>query len=75
MAGAKVMTWWDPACPQAVEAVKTAGKGSPEIIMKKLGIGYCRADFLLRILQRNGIVGSSRNRQGTYQLLKKQETA
>ena len=61
MVSTKVMTWWDPACQ--------AGKGSTEILMKGLRIGYCRADFLLQILQRSGIVSQSRDRRGSYRLL------
>ena len=69
MFSTKVMTWWDPACQDAVRVVKKAGKGSTEILMKSLRIGYCRADFLLQILQRSGIVSQSRDRRGSYRLL------
>ncbi len=69
MAEFNVNTWWDPASADAVRVVMKAGKGSPEIIMKKLGVGYCRADFLLKILQRAGIVSTFRSRRGTYRLL------
>ena len=74
MSNLNVMTWWDPASADALRAVMKAGKGSTEIIMKKLGVGYCRADFLLKILQRAGVVSTSRNRQGNYRLLGRRES-
>ena len=74
MSKLNVMTWWDPASADALRAVMKAGKGSTEIIMKKLGVGYCRADFLLKILQRAGIVSTSRNKRGNYQLLNKRKS-
>ena len=69
MSKLNVMTWWDPASADAFRAVTKAGKGSTEIIMKKLGVGYCRADFLLKILQRAGIISTTRSNKGTYALL------
>ena len=72
MVKTKVMTWWDPASQAAIQAVRRAGKGSPEILMRSLHVTYCRADFLLKILQRIGILSQLESRRGTYKLLKKQ---
>lgn len=74
MVESNVNTWWDPASADALRVVTRAGKGSTEIIMKKLGVGYCRADFLLKILQRAGIVSTLRNRRGNYRLLDRRES-
>jgi hypothetical protein len=71
MAEARFQTWWDPASKDAVRAVKKAGKGSPEVLMKELGVGYCRAAFLLGILHRMGVLRSSSARHETYKLNKK----
>ena len=70
MVEARITTWWDPACQKAINAVKKAGKGSTEIIMKQLKVGYCRANYLLGILQRSGIVSEAGNTKGTYKLIK-----
>jgi len=70
MVKAKITTWWDPACQKAVEIVEKAGKCSTEILMKRLRVGYCRADFLVGILQRSGVISESSSRKGTYELIK-----
>ena len=67
----RIMTWWDPACREAVRVVEKAGKGSAEILMKSLKVTYCRAEFLLEILQRMGILAKSGKKQNTYKLCRK----
>jgi hypothetical protein len=62
MVKAKVLTWWDPACQDAARIVKKAGKATPQVIMKGLGVGYGRADFILTILQRMGMAKKSKGR-------------
>lgn len=56
---AKIQTWWDPAYRDAVRVVQEAGSGSRETLMKGLGVGYSRADFLLEILLRRGVLSES----------------
>lgn len=73
MAQSKVMTWWDPACEDAVRIVRKAGKASRQVIMKGLGVGYGRAEFLLRILERRGVV--CRGKRTEFRLLKKRQSS
>jgi DNA segregation ATPase FtsK/SpoIIIE-like protein len=70
MAEFRIMTWWDPACRDAIRVVEKAGKGSIDIIMKGLKVGYCRAEFLLEILQRMGVLRESKKQHGTYKLVR-----
>jgi hypothetical protein len=72
MAEARFMTWWDPACEEAARVVEKAGKGTPEVLMKGLGVGYCRAAFLLGILRRMGVLHSSASGRDMYTLEKRQ---
>jgi hypothetical protein len=67
------MTWWDPACEDAVRVVMKAGKASRQVIMKGLGVGYGRAEFLLNILERRGVV--CRGKRNGYRLLKRRKSS
>lgn len=73
MTQSKVMTWWDPACEDAVRLVVKAGKATRQVIMKGLGVGYGRAEFLLHILERRGVV--CRGKHSEYRLLKKRKSS
>jgi len=71
MAEFRIMTWWDPACREAIRVVEKAGKGSVEIIMNGLKVSYCRAEFILEILHRMGILSKSGKKQDIYRLCRK----
>lgn len=47
----------DDMYPQALEAVKEAGKVSTSYLQRKLGIGYSRAARLVDLLEERGVIG------------------
>lgn len=59
---------WRALAAQAVEALLPSGKVSMSRVQRALGIGYHRAEFLLDILERRGIV-SPQSVQGTSSFL------
>lgn len=73
MVQSRVMTWWDPACDEAARIVKKTGKATRQVIMKGLGVGYGRAEFLLHILERQGVV--CRGKRSEFRLLKKRKSS
>ncbi len=73
MSQSRVMTWWDPASEDAARVVMKAGKANRQVIMKELGVGYGRAEFLLHILERRGVV--CRSKRNGYRLLKKRKSS
>ncbi len=66
MSDIKVLTWWDPACKEAAEVVKKAGGATLNLLRRKLGVSYCRANFLLEILLRTGVVTRPAKGRLTY---------
>jgi hypothetical protein len=73
MAQSKVMTWWDPAWKDAVRLVEKACKATRRVIMKGLGTGCGRAEFLLHAFERHGV--ASRGKRSGHRLLRKRTSS